>query len=64
MLRIAKTVYPDVRLDFNQTQACLVLQTTKDLRKFNEYCTSAKISDAKIRECLESIKLIELYKEA
>lgn len=63
MLRIKKTVYPDTRMDFNQTQACLILHRTKDFRLFNEYCASAKITKEKIDECLETIKVEELFKE-
>ena len=62
MLRIKSTVYPDTNLSFNQTYAVQVLYRTKDIRLFNEYCASAKMTNEEIDKCLNEIKTVELFK--
>jgi len=58
---IALTTYPDMKFSsFNQWQARLILMVSKDIKKFNTYCDSAKLSEKQRQLVLDSITLQEL----
>lgn len=61
MIKVQSSVYPDNKLTFNQVQASLILHNKKNIGIFNQFCTSAKMTQDEIDGVLEDVKLNELY---